>query len=50
MKHETCPDCGRKAVICINTMSKCRISPNNRNRVIIKACEIIRSKRKTTEH
>ena len=24
-----CPDCGRRASICVNTYSKCGISPNN---------------------
>ena len=28
-KPEACPDCGRKASICVNTLSKCSISPNN---------------------
>ena len=28
-----CPDCGRSADICVNTMSKCSISPNNTKEV-----------------
>lgn len=30
---EQCPDCGRKASICVDTVSDCRLSPNNLDKV-----------------